>query len=223
MTEIDLAAYEPIPAKGIGAERFDEPALFYLTHQAVIDEWYSLRKAVTGALNDWLETTVREAINDVGQRHGLLVGSASGPRGYSHIVAYPETMPVLVSRPAVAIGLGWSREGVNPVSNPPYACVRRSGRAAGKAGAAALLDHGGREFRSRESCKGRDGDVWPIYSNVPARAQWWTDLDSYLEEIVRGVDRFIAGLAGPLAAAVAAAVAAVPGPGDDTEETEDEI
>src|SRR3954471_2870895 len=111
MSDMDTSAYQPIPAKGVGAERFDEPALFYLTHQAVIDEWYSLRKAVTGALNDWLETTVREAIADIAQGHSLLVGGSNGPKGQAHVLVYPGSMPLVASRPAVGIGLGWSRDG----------------------------------------------------------------------------------------------------------------
>lgn len=223
MSDPDTSAYEPLPAKGVGAERFDEPALFYLTHQAVIDEWYSLRKAVTGALNDWLETTVREAISSLAQRHGLLVGGALGPKRQAHVLVYPDSMPVIGSRPAVGVGLGWAREGVNPISNPPYACVRRMARASGKAGSAALLGHGGREFRSRERCHGRDDETWPLYSYIPATARWWTDLDAYRAAITSGVERYIDGLTGALVAAAAAAQAVAPGPGDEENEEAEEV
>lgn len=199
--EPDLSSYQPIPAGGTGAEGFDQPALFYLTHQRVIDEWYGLRRTVSEALNDWFEKTVRQALAPLAHERSLIVSTAYGPQKQAHLLAHPQEMPVINGRPIVGIGVAWPRMSVNPISNGPYACVRRSSSPPGKAAAAALLDAGGRDFRSRESLKGRDDEPWPLYSWIPARPQWWTDLDAYLDTILRPVEQYIDVLAGALAAA----------------------
>ena len=198
-----LASYEPIPADGAGAEIFDKPALFYLTHQVVIDEWHGLRRTVSEAVNTWLDSTVRHELAATSADRGLLLSRVYGPQKHTHLLAHPEMMPLIGGRPILGTGVAWPSATVNPLSNEPYLCVRRSSSDAGRAAAAAFLDAGGRAFRSREGLKGRDEDVWPLYSWVPAKSKWWTDLDAYLEAITAGVGRLLDGLAAPLAAAVA--------------------
>lgn len=203
MTARPSDSYEPIPAHGAGAESFDMPALFYLTHQPVIDEWYGLRRTVSEAVNNWLETTARAELAALAAGRGTLLSRVPGPEKHTHLVVHPDAMPLLNGRPILGIGVGWPAASVNPMSNAPFACVRRSGSDAGKLAAAALMRAGGRDFRSREMLKGRDEDVWPVYSYVPARSDWWTDLDGYLRSIIGLVERYIDGLSGPLASVLA--------------------
>lgn len=200
--DLRLSSYEPIPAKGAGAESFDKPALFYLTHQVVIEEWHGLRRTVSEAVNSWLDTTVHDALAAFATERGLLLSRVYGPQKQAHLLTHPDAMPLIDGRPILGVGLAWPSASVSPRSNAPYACVRRSSSKAGKAAATALLNAGGRQFRSREGLKGHDDDVWPLYSWIAAKPTWWTDLDAYVQTIMREVERFVDGLAGPLAEAM---------------------
>ena len=200
----DPSSVDPIPAAGPGAERFDQPALFYLTHQATIDEWYALRRTVSEALNGWFESTVRDELVSLAGDHQLVVSFAQGPARNSHLLLHPEATPVLKRKPVIGIGVAWHADNVNPMSSQPFACVRASRNDTGRAAAQVLLDHGGREFRSDVGAKGRDEETWPVWSYIRADDRWWTHLDSYLARITETVGRYIDGL-GPalqLAAAV---------------------
>jgi hypothetical protein len=54
--------FDPIPAGGTGADRFDQLSLFYLTHQSTIDQWHALRSGVAASLNESFATTLQDAL-----------------------------------------------------------------------------------------------------------------------------------------------------------------
>jgi hypothetical protein len=190
---------EPIPAGGPGAERFDQPALFYLTHQATIDEWHGLRHTVSEALNGWFESTVRDALGPLASDHGLVVSFAQGPSRNSHLVLHPPNTPVLGRKPVAGVGVAWHADSANPISNQPFACLRCSRTETGRAAAAMILENGGREFRSAHGAKGRDTETWPVWTYIKADDRWWTHLDVYLAAILGEVTTYVEGLASALA------------------------
>ena len=193
--------FDPIPAAGAGADRFDQPSLFYLTHQSTIDQWHALRSAVAASLNEWFATTLQDALVGVADEREWGLSTAVGPPGYAHLLVHPPETPVLNHKPLVGVGLGWSIKGVNPISNRPFTCVRCSRSDPGRRAAETLLDSGGRAFRSAHRLKGSDRDAWPIWWYIKAQDCWWTDLDAYRDTIVAEVRRGAEGLGDALSAA----------------------
>lgn len=200
-------SYDPIPANGAGAERFDQPSLFYLTNRELIEEWAALKENVAEAVDEWYRHTLRDALSTKATERGLEVSEARGPTNYRHVVLHPPDTPIVGSKPVVGVGLGWHAKRVNPSGLSAFVCVRCSRNDAGRNAAQALLDAGGRSYRgATPAAKGADTDAWPIWWWAPATDQWWTDLDAYRTKLVDDVLRMTDALREPLDAAAAVEV-----------------
>lgn len=200
-------SYDPIPAAGAGAELFDQPSLFYLTNQNLIEEWHSLQSNVAAALDEWYSTTLSDALRLPAARLGLEVALAPGPGSSRHVVLHPAGATFLGGKPVIGVGFAWPAKSPNPSANSVFSCVRRSANQTGKIAASVFLDAGGREIRSGIArSKGGDAERWPIWRWVRTDTQWWTDLDSYREMIVDDVMELTAAVLEPLRAASNVAV-----------------
>lgn len=149
-------SYDPIPADGAGADLFDQPTLFYLTNRSIIDECYALRGNVAEALGEWFRTTVRDALVGPATDRSLEVSVARGPGSYHHVVLYPADATVVSGNPVIAPGVGWPAKAVDPSTNPPFVCIRRSNGQTGNRAARQFLDAGGRDVRGRLAAKGNE-------------------------------------------------------------------
>src|SRR5687767_4965942 len=165
-------SHDPIPASGAGAELLDQPSLFYLTNQALIDEWYGLRSNVADAVSEWYRTTVRESLIDSAAERGFEVAVARGPGNYQHVVLHPPNATILATKPVIGIGFAWPSKTVSPAADSVFVCVRCSRNQTGKNAAALFLDAGGRAVRTSLHAKGGDNDTWPIWWWVRANPQW---------------------------------------------------
>jgi hypothetical protein len=195
-------SYDPIPAAGAGADLFDQPSLFYLTNQNLIEEWHSLQSNVAAALDEWYSTTLRDSLRTPATDLGLEVALAKGPGSWRHVVLHPPGATFLGGKPVIGVGLAWPAKSANPSANSVFSCVRRSSNQTGKNAAAAFLDAGGRESRARiQRSKGADSDKWPIWRWVRTETQWWTDLDVYRQMIVDDVMELTVAVIDPLRAA----------------------
>lgn len=207
-------SYDPIPAKGAGADRFDQPSLFYLSNREIIDEWHALRTNVADAMGEWCRSVLRDSLEEPAQQRGLQVAEARGPGGYHHIVVYDPRTPVNGTKPVIGIGLAWPSKTVDPAKGSLFVGVRASRNKTGKLAAQMLLDAGGRDYRAADkSLKGSDSEAWPIYRWIEARDQWWTDLDSLRDVIVNETLLIADGLREELR--IAAGVEVVSGDTDD--------
>lgn len=176
------------PASGAGAEIFDGPSVFYLTHQAQIDEWYRLRSTVSENVGEWYRTVVRDALAVAAETLGYVISEVRGADSYPSVLMHTADTVVEDGQPALGVGLAWSSKTVLPTGNAPFSAVRRSGTPAGRAAGAAFLADGGLEYRrTRAGVYGSDSDTWPVYRTVDAPADWWTDLDRYRDRIVDDV------------------------------------
>lgn len=178
-------SFDPIPALGEGADAFNAPALFYLSHRRLIDEWASLRPVASKAVSDWLGRAFRDRLAHEVAGLQLRVAYVSGPGAFHHVVAYPENMTVLGSRPVLGIGLGWSSKSVDPeMSGSMFSCVRASRNKTGRAAAQVFVDNGGRAFRLEHGLRGSDDDTWPVFKNLQTGERWWTRLDAFCESLI---------------------------------------
>lgn len=194
--------YDPIPAQGVGAERFDQPSLFYLTNRAIIDEWHDLRSNVAEAVGEWCRSALRDALEGPALERGLRVAEARGPGTYHHIVVCDPRTPVNGTKPVIGIGLAWPSKTVDPSNASMFVGVRASRNKTGKLAAAKLLDAGGREYRAADkTLHGTDDSAWPIFRYISAGEEWWTDLDQLRDDVVRGILELADGLREPLMAA----------------------
>jgi hypothetical protein len=200
-------SHDPIPAQGVGSEQFDLPSLFYLTNQALIDEWHDLSSNVAEAVSGWMKTVLKASLAGPASGRGLQLSDAAGPGGHRHLLLHPASTPVLGLKPVIGVGLAWQWKTVNPKSSPPFVCVRCSRNQTGRDAAKLFVDNGGRAFRNATpEAKGTDADVWPLWWWLKATPNWWTDLDSYRDHVVENVLRLTDAIRPALDAAASVTV-----------------
>jgi hypothetical protein len=192
-------SYDPIPASGAGAGEFDQPALFYLTNQQLIDEWYALRTNVATSLDRWYSTIVRDALAAAATTRKLQIAKALGPGRHTSLVAHPVGASFLHGKPVIGAGLTWIKA-VNPTANTVFASVRCSPNAAGRTAAELFLEAGGTGAVASLDGAQSSGKTWPIWRWIQAEPRWWADLDSYRDEIVESVTELLDAVLHPLLA-----------------------
>jgi hypothetical protein len=196
-------SFDPVPANGEGSDVFDAPSLFYLTNRRLIDEWAGLKLVAAQSFSEWLGRTFRDSFAQAASGLNLSVSYVRGPGAFHHVVAHPEGMSVLNGRPVLGVGLGWPSKSVNPESSGSmFACVRVSRNKTGRAAAKVFLDNGGREYRQTHGLRGSDEAAWPVFRNLHAGEQWWTNLDLLCETLRTETITLVQGT---LEAAIAAA------------------
>jgi hypothetical protein len=85
--------FDPAPAKGLGADVFDQPALFFLTHQPTIEQWARLNLAAAAATHQWLSTTVRDSLAELAVELGMELSTVAGPNYWQHLLMHPTGDP----------------------------------------------------------------------------------------------------------------------------------
>jgi hypothetical protein len=170
-----------VEAQGTGAELFDAPTSFYLTHRRSIEAWHSLRRAADQTVHEFLRSMV-DPIAELAQEHGW------DPRfldfgGRYFAQAALAVGPDGPNGPALCVGLGWQRREVRPddPENAPYVGIRTSRDATDLR--AWLMEFGRPSVRDLREANGYRGDRrWPVFRYVPATSGWWADLDGYRDE-----------------------------------------
>lgn len=187
MTDPDA---EPIDAQGDGAELFDAPTSFYLTHRQSIEAWHSLKRVADRAVHEFL-SSLADPIAELALTNGWEPRFLDfGGRYYAHgVLAVGPDGP---DGPALVVGLGWQHKEVRPDqdTNAPYVGIRVASGAPELR--AWLMDVGQPTMRERRDAIGDLGDRrWPVYRYVPALPGWWGDLDGYRERCLRQLTDFI--------------------------------
>lgn len=200
-------SFEPVPASGLGFESFDQPSLFFLTHQDTIKHWARLESAAAEATQQWLTTTVSEDIANIGSGLDLELSAVMGPNHWRHLLLHPPEVPIVGGHPIIGLGLGWHSRKVNPMSDRPFVGIRVGTNPQGAAARTAFLDAGGRQVRIEEHLSGKGDATWPAYFNLPAADDhWWHHLDQYRSligaQLRLGIERFEA----PMRAAIRASM-----------------
>lgn len=72
---------------------FDQPALFFLTHQETIEQWAKLSAAAAEAGHQWLSTTARTALADLAAQRDMELSAVAGPGQYQHLLLQPARHP----------------------------------------------------------------------------------------------------------------------------------
>lgn len=192
--------FEPIPAQGLGAEIFDQPALFFLTHQQVIEQWARLGSTAAAATDQWFSTTVRDSLTALAAQIGMELSAVAGPNYWQHLLLHPPDTPTVADEPVIGLGLCWHIQKVNPKSYRPFVGIRVGSSSQGESARTAFLEAGGQQARNEHRLQGEA--TWPAYFFLGPVDRWWEDLDSYrssvLDHVRLGLDRMEA----PMRAAI---------------------
>jgi hypothetical protein len=183
MTREELELKE---ASGDGAEYFDDRTVFYLQHREQIDTWFGLRWGACQAIARYLEG-LADGVASLSETWSYWGGSVGK---YQCLVLCPPGVEV-TDPPWVALGLGWRPSAVMP--------EQKSGNAAPFVGIYVDAERAGAEL-VRNSLDAADGEAkidyqgsnaWPRYRYIVAYPMWWTDLDSYRQELLSGVSDLV--------------------------------
>ncbi|MEA2825711.1 MAG: hypothetical protein QOG43_150 [Actinomycetota bacterium] len=190
--------FDPVPAVGDGADVFDQPALFFLTHQATIEQWAKLSTAAAEAGHQWLSTTVRAALADLAAQRGLELSAVAGPGQWQHLLLHPAETPTVGDEPVIGVGLCWHRQRLDPQNYLPFIGVRVGSNPQGAAAGTAFLDGGGLQLRNEFHWRGKGEPTWPAYFHLDPFERWWQDLDAYRAVIVDQVGLGLDRMEGPV-------------------------
>jgi hypothetical protein len=106
--------FDSKPAVGDGADVFNQPALFFLTHQETIEQWAKLRVAAAEAGHQWLSTTARTALAEFAAQRDMELSAVAGPAQYQHLLLHPADTPTVGDEPVIGVGLAWHRQRFDP-------------------------------------------------------------------------------------------------------------
>lgn len=198
------SAFDPTPAVGIGAELFNQPALFYLTHQPIIEEWAGLSITAAEATHQWLSSAVRHGLTGLAAEAGMELSAVAGPNYWQHLLLHPPETPTVNDEPIIGIGLCWHVRKVNPRSYLPFVGVRASPTSQGASATAVFLNSGGEQLRHDHHLQGKGEATWPAYFYLPSVERWWEDLDSYRSQVLEQVERGLTLMQAPFRVALRA-------------------
>jgi len=168
--------YPVRPARGEGSDRFDDRALFFLSHRRQIEEWAGLAAEASAATSTFLES-MTDDLNGFVPEFEIWTGPISRYRCVmaSARKVSDEEVPLL------SAGLCWTASTVTPDVPGDRTCpfvgvylddaAPDRERIHGQCRAA-----GGADYKSSER--------WPLYRYVPAGDGWWTELDGYRAELL---------------------------------------
>jgi hypothetical protein len=190
-------SYEPIPAAGPGADLFDQPALFYLTNQKLIQEWAGLADGMSASVKLWLEQVVQPVLGQELLMRGLTAELGSAGSYYGLLGRFGA--PAAARRAACAVGLFWTSK-PDPSANSIFSGTYFAPTDAGLAGAQAFRAAAEAiPIDDREPL--RSGNTWVMWRWVSAPAQWWTNLNGYCAHLVNDTVSFIDAIVEPLKSA----------------------
>ncbi len=194
--------FDPLPAVGDGADVFDQPVLFFLTHQEIIEQWGRLSTAAAETGHQWLSSTVRAALEDLSAQRGMELSAVAGPAQWQHLLLHPAETPTVGDEPIIGIGLCWNRQRLDPRNYLPFVGVRVGTNPQGAAAGAAFLDGGGLQLREQFHWRGKGEPTWPAYFYLDPFDRWWEQLDDYRAIIVEHVTLGLNRMEGPLRSAL---------------------
>jgi hypothetical protein len=181
-----------VEAGGRGAELFEAPALFYLTHADTIRRWSALRARARDATNLYLSSiqTDLETIDGLGNWEVIARDTA---RSYRHVLAAPPgTPPADDGAPAIACCFGWNQRAVRLTQHTwmPFVGIRVGAGAERDLWRRTFLDGDGRDLRPTVESLGYHRDKeWPVWQAILGGDGWWAELDDYREKVVGAFER----------------------------------
>ena len=107
MTEPE-SEFDPILARGAGADAFTPPALFFLTHEKTITEWATYRASATADTDRWLDQATRDPLALLAASAGMELSLVEGPGGWRQRLLHPAKTPFVKEVPVIGVGLGWA-------------------------------------------------------------------------------------------------------------------
>lgn len=172
---------------GAGAEWFDEPALFYLTHREQIERWYALHHRADEAANQYL-LSFQDDLESIAEENGFQVGQFDGR--FRCLLLWPQDGALnATGEPPIAAALRWHLDemALNDQGRAPRVGVR-VGRGSDKL-CEEFLGCGHPDMRQlrQQHVYSAKAPRWPVFRDLPAEPQWWADLDGYRAQVVEAV------------------------------------
>ncbi len=182
-------------AAGHGAECFDDPALFFLTYEEPIRRWKELSKRARAATEEYL-LTLKPDLEMLGAGKGLELDEGDSRRWHHLFLKIPDT-PDSGGNPVIAYAFGWKTGQFRMTESSyltPFVAIRTGQDDLGQR-ARQLLQACDDGFipseRDRRRMLGKGDREWPVWEKVVAKPQWWTDLESYREQVVTALGNLI--------------------------------
>jgi hypothetical protein len=174
-----------IEPAGDGADRFDIPSVFYLSHREQIERWHELKPRAADAVHEYL-LSFENRLVDLAAEQGLQVGRRKTGRSFRCLLLWPGHVAVTDDHePPLAIGLRWHR---NDTAIDEEGRAPRVGIRAAK-GADDLRERfltsgepSTRELRGQHGY--RSDKRWPVLRQVEGGPRWWGDLDAYRASVI---------------------------------------
>ena len=182
-----------VEARGQGAELFDAPSLFYLTHRRSIEAWHSLRRPAREVVDRYL-MTLAEPLEELAVELG----------GRLEVYNEDERFPVLalfssgdgrkgLEPPSLLAGVEWDRNHVrvHDPANAPIVGVRVSSKHHDEL-RQRFLDAGDPPARHVRDHQGYQRTAWwPALTRCVGPETWWSDLDGYRDLLTTAVRQLI--------------------------------
>lgn len=179
---------ELIEADGEGADFFDAPTIFYLTHREDIERWHALRERANRAVHEYF-VSLRDDVESIVEDQAFVVDVFKTGSPFHSLLIWPSSDHELADgQPPIAIGLRWphQRPALEDAGGAPRVGVRVA--PGHKQLREQFLDFGEPDTRQLREAHGfRTDNPWPAYKEVPADPGWWADLDGYRDTLLEAL------------------------------------
>jgi len=178
--------HDLIEARGQGAELFDAPSRFFLTHRESIETWYALRRPATAAVDRYL-LTLAEPLEELSDAFGWQFQSFEYGSNYRALaVAASDEEPCRTRGPSMLVGIEWRAVavGVDDTATAPVVGVRISSTHDDGL-RQRFLDAGqpaAKLVRERDNYD--KNSWWAMFTRSVGDPAWWNDLDGYRNQTV---------------------------------------
>ncbi len=184
---------ELVEARGQGAELFDAPSLFYLTHRRSIDAWHALRRPAGKVVDRYL-MTMAEPLEELALELCGRLEIFDDDARYPVLALFTNAHIAPGStRPSMLAGVEWDRKQVR-LDDPATAPVVgiRIGSKRHDALRQRFLDAGDPPARQVRDRQGYDrSSWWPAFTRCVGPATWWSDLDGYRDLLTTAVRKLV--------------------------------
>jgi hypothetical protein len=178
---------ELVEPGGQGADLFDVPTTFFLTHREQIERWYALKARAAEAVHEYL-LTFHDELEAVAAEEDLELRLFETGRQRWNLLLWPPDMALdAKGEPPIAVGLRWHRIDtvIEEEARAPRVGVR-VGRAGRNDVWERFLSSGQPSTRQLRDQEGYRSDrIWPVFRNVPSTPHWWADLDGYRAQVAQ--------------------------------------
>ena len=182
-----------VEALGQGAELFDAPSLFYLTHRTSIETWHALRRPAREVVDRYL-MTLAEPLEDLALELGGRLDIFDDDARYPVLALFAtEDSAEGSALPSMLDGLEWDRNQVR-IDDPATAPVVgvRIGSKQNNELRQRFLDTGqppARHVRDREGYV--RSPWWAAFTRCVGPTAWWADLDGYRDLLTGTVRKLV--------------------------------